>query len=119
MGLLYRVPTVHLKADLSFQMAFGKYAKSGPYGLWRAFPLGTGIGVVWIIMSFVAICQEAVQKSRAFVHLFAVILEMSQLVTEKNVQLFKCIPACEISRSMQCNAMLFFGLSSTTLKRDF
>lgn len=46
------VPLAHL------QIAIGQYSKLGLFGLWRAFPIGRGIGVVWLFFSFVMICQQ-------------------------------------------------------------
>ena len=59
-------------SSFSFQVLFGQYAKAGPLGIWRSFPLARGVGIVWAILIFVGNSWDVPSYSRVMVYIYAV-----------------------------------------------
>ena len=57
---------------LSSQVLFGQYAKTGPLGIWRSFPLARGVGIVWIIFIYITISLNVTQDSNILVYTYTV-----------------------------------------------
>ena len=68
-------------------MVISQYAKLGPLGIWRAFPLARGVGVAWLLFMTINTSHFAKELSRNFVYL--VIVSDAQIESKRNVEYIK------------------------------